>query len=60
VRPLAGLPRDRAERRRFETRTTLRYWLAPVVDRGAPVPVRVDLSGARGTLNLYLVEASTR
>lgn len=60
VRPLAGLPRDRAERRRFETRTTLRYWLAPVVEGGAPVPVRVDLSGARGTLNLYLVEASNR
>ena len=60
VRPLAGLPRDRAERRRFETRTTLRYWLAPVVEGGAPVPVRVDLSGARGTLNLYVVEASMR
>jgi hypothetical protein len=60
VRLLAGLPRDPAERRRFEARTTLRYWLAPVLEGGAPVPVRLDFSGARGTLNLYLIEASAR
>jgi hypothetical protein len=52
IHPVAGFSRSE-----LQGETTLRYWLAPVREGGPPVPVRLDLSGSRGTLRMYLTEA---
>jgi hypothetical protein len=51
IHPRAGFAH--AETR---TRTILRYWLAPVLDGIPPMPVRIDLSGRRGTLRMDLTD----
>jgi hypothetical protein len=56
IHPRAGFAHaERAD----GARTTLRYWFATVRAGIPPMPVRLDLSGRRGTLNFYLTEVST-
>jgi hypothetical protein len=56
VRSIAGFLRtgDRAGERATEIRT----WLAPPFAGAAPVAVRIDLSGTRGTLHAHLASAA--
>jgi hypothetical protein len=56
VRSIAGFLRtgDRAGERATEIRT----WLAPPFAGAAPVAVRIDLSGTRGTLHVHLASAA--
>jgi hypothetical protein len=56
VRSIAGFLRtgDRAGERATEIRT----WLAPPMPGTAPVAVRMDLSGTRGTLHVHLASAA--
>ena len=56
VRSIAGFLRtgDRAGERATEIRT----WLAPPLAGAAPVAVRIDLSGMRGTLHAHLASAA--
>src|SRR5262249_14182052 len=56
IHPRAGFVR--AERK-DGTQTTLRYWFATVEKGIPPMPVRLDLSGRRGTLNFYLTDVNT-
>ncbi len=55
VEPIAGFPL--AERVKGDERARLRYYLAPVLGGATLIPARVDLSGPRGTLKAYLVDA---
>ena len=56
IRSIAGFLRtgDRAGERATEIRT----WLAPPFPGAAPVAVRIDLSGSRGTLHVHLASAA--
>jgi len=56
VRSIAGFLRtgDRAGERATEIRT----WVAPPFPGAAPVTVRMDLSGTRGTLHVHLASAA--
>jgi hypothetical protein len=56
VDPIAGFLRSGA--RAGERATEVSAWLAPAVAGAAPVAVRIDLSGARGTLHAYLAEVT--
>lgn len=55
VRPVAGYPAKEPEK--WGAGMRLRYWLAPVLAGAMPVPARIDLHGAAGTLRADLAEA---
>jgi hypothetical protein len=54
VDPIAGFLRSGEQA--GERATEVSAWLAPTVAGAAPVAVRIDLSGTRGTLHAHLVE----
>ena len=55
VDPIAGFLESNDEDR--EKPSKLRYWLAPVLAGVRPMPVLLELSGARGALRIYLTDA---
>jgi len=55
VDPIAGFLESNDEDR--DKPSKLRYWLAPVLAGVRPMPVLLELSGARGALQIYLTDA---
>lgn len=56
VKPLAGFWKPKDEH--GESLTSITAWMMPAVPGSDPVPVRMEVAGARGTLTIHLVKAT--
>jgi len=56
VKPLAGFWKPKEEH--GESLTAITAWMMPPLPGADPVPVRMEVEGARGTLTIHLVKAA--